>query len=74
MPLYEYRCVDCQEQFEALRPMKDADESIGCPACDGLKTKRTLAVFYAQSGGRVLAGSQPNCTACSAQSCSSCGR
>ncbi len=74
MPIYEYLCVDCQEKFEALRPMKDADVSIGCPVCDGLNTKRTLAVFYAQSSGRVLANSQPKCTACSAQSCSSCGR
>lgn len=74
MPIYEYLCLDCREEFESLRPMKDADEPIDCPLCNRGNTSRKITVFYARSGGRVLAGSDVNCSSCSAQGCSSCGR
>lgn len=76
MPLYEYICLDCQNRFDALRPMKDADEPIECTQCQSLHTSRLISLFNAQSGGRVIASSAPagGCAGCSASSCASCGR
>ncbi len=51
MPVYEYVCEKCGEQFEALRPMADSDAMIRCPACKSKRTSRTISVFAAHSGG-----------------------
>lgn len=34
MPLYEYLCEECEGIFEAVRPMKQAEEPEPCPVCD----------------------------------------
>jgi putative FmdB family regulatory protein len=73
MPIYEYVCLDCGERFEAIRLMKDADRVIACQNCESERTSRQLSLFYAQSGGRVLAGSDGGCASCSSGTCASCG-
>jgi putative FmdB family regulatory protein len=74
MPIYEYICLDCGNQFDALRTMSAADEPISCQQCNSEHTSRMLSVFYAQSGGKAVAGGNTlNCTACSSKSCSTCG-
>ena len=72
MPIYEYACLDCGEKFEALRSMNDADTPIACVQCEGEHTSRLLAVFFAQSGGRVVASGNSACTTCSSNSCATC--
>ncbi len=74
MALYEYVCLDCGSRFDALRSMKDADALIECVKCNSDHTSRTISVFNAQSGGRVLAGgNNASCASCSSGSCASCG-
>lgn len=74
MPLYEYICMDCRKHFDALRSMKDADQQIKCVYCNSENTSRTISVFFAQSGGKVLAGSNSGgCSSCAGGSCSTCG-
>jgi putative FmdB family regulatory protein len=72
MPVYEYACLDCRHRFDALRPMKDADAPIPCGECGSLHVSRTLSVFFAQSDGRSVAGSQSGCAACGGGHCASC--
>lgn len=31
MPLYEYRCLNCEKDFETL--VLDSDEEVNCPQC-----------------------------------------
>lgn len=73
MPIYEYVCLDCKERFELMRPMKDADAPISCRKCESEHTSRMLSLFYASSGGRVVAGSGPSCSGCAGGSCATCG-
>jgi putative FmdB family regulatory protein len=74
MPIYKYLCLDCDTKFDAIRPMSEADKPIQCNFCAGERTIRKISVFFAQSGGKVLAGSQTKgCAGCSGGSCSSCG-
>jgi len=47
MPLYEYRCDDCQGITEALRTMSSADKPIACEHCGSAKTRRVQSVFAA---------------------------
>lgn len=75
MPIYEYYCADCGTRFDALRLMKEADQPIPCNGCKSQHTSRVISVFYAQSGGRAVAGtaSASGCAGCSGGTCASCG-
>lgn len=74
MPLYEYVCLDCGNRFDALRPMKDADSAIQCARCQSDHTSRMLSLFFAQSGGKAVAGGHTSsCASCSGGTCATCG-
>ncbi len=72
MPIYEYVCLDCGEKTEVMRPIKDADAPLACPKCQSEHTSRLLSLFFATSGGRVVAGGGSACSTCSSSSCSTC--
>jgi putative FmdB family regulatory protein len=53
VPVYEYRCVECDDTFEQRRPMAAADDGVTCP--DGhTEVRRLLSVFA--TAGRATAG------------------
>ena len=75
MPLYEYRCSDCETRFDALRAMSEADAPIACPKCGGEDTHRLISLFTAVGGGGVIAGAGASCGSCTpSSSCATCGR
>lgn len=41
MPIYEFECIDCGDQFERLQRLSDPDPSI-CPKCGAPRVKRRL--------------------------------
>jgi putative FmdB family regulatory protein len=57
MPLYEYRCADCAQTFEAL---VQPGESAECPACASQRLERLLSVPAAPR----VNGAPPLPTAC----------
>jgi putative FmdB family regulatory protein len=74
MPIYEYVCLDCKQEFELIRPMNQSDQPPVCESCGGENVKRKLALFYAKSGGHSVSGSSaPSCSGCAGGNCSSCG-
>jgi putative FmdB family regulatory protein len=48
VPLYEYRCIDCEGVFEVRRSMADADAEVRCP--DGHTQVRRLLSVFATAG------------------------
>jgi putative FmdB family regulatory protein len=72
MPIYEYICQDCQNEFERIRSFKDADAAQTCNHCQGENIKRQISLFNATSGGRAIAGTG-GCNSCAGGSCASCG-
>ena len=72
MPVYEYVCLDCKTQFDALRPMAQADKPIACESCGGDHSARTLSVFFAVSEGRTVAGAADGCAHCAGGHCAGC--
>ncbi len=75
MPIYEYICKDCDTRFDVLRSIKDADAPIMCKECESRNTTRAISVFFANSGGKALAGTSSGggCSSCAGGSCSGCG-
>ena len=63
MPIYEYRCGECGEQFEKLVRMGDGDSDIACPRCGSKKARKSLSLFGvgAGKGSGSLAGSGGSC-------------
>lgn len=52
MPTYEYRCSNCQHQFEELQSIKDAPKKV-CPKC----RKHKLVRLIGAGGGILFKGS-----------------
>ena len=52
MPIYEYRCDQCDHVFEVLQK-RDAPAPEACPACSALGPKKqvTASAFHLKGGG-----------------------
>jgi putative FmdB family regulatory protein len=74
MPLYEYRCSECNTLFDALRAMSDADAPIACPKCSSENTQRAISLFSAIGSAGMIAGAGPSCGSCTpSAACATCG-
>jgi len=74
MPLYEYKCPDCDMCFDALRAISDADAPIACPKCGSENTGRMISLFSAVGSEGVIAGAGASCGSCTpSASCATCG-
>ena len=47
MPLYDYACLDCGEQFEAL-VLRNSDPAV-CPRCQGTRLEQQISMFRVDS-------------------------
>lgn len=52
MPIYEYRCPDCQHQFEVIQKMSDDPVTV-CPECGKQQVKKMISQssFVLKGGG-----------------------
>ena len=64
MPLYEFSCAKCGEQFEelVLSHQPEAIAEVTCPACGSRKVKKKVSTFASGvTGGSSTAGSATSC-------------
>jgi putative FmdB family regulatory protein len=59
MPIYEYRCQDCGNQFEKL-VRRDAAQP-ECPSCGHDNLAQVLSTFAAHAGGSSKSADMPVC-------------
>ena len=57
MPIYEYRCADCDRHFE--RYVATTAGAASCPSCGSGSVKRMLSLFAMKSEGGPVASSMP---------------
>jgi putative FmdB family regulatory protein len=69
MPIYEYKCNKCSEDFEMLVFGK---KSIVCPKCKSEEVTKKLSVFGMSGVEKPFAGSSTGCASCSKGTCTSC--
>ena len=50
MPIFEYRCNDCGEEFDELESIANRDKPHKCPSCGSMKSERRISTFCAGSG------------------------
>ena len=58
MPIYDYRCTDCDERFDQL--VRRAEDVVSCPSCGSDHSERLLSVFAGMGGSRSNAASTPD--------------
>jgi putative FmdB family regulatory protein len=63
MPIYEYQCKDCGDDFEKVVRFSEADQNPACPVCQSQNTKKKISVF-APLGGSLKGGSSSTSTSC----------
>jgi putative FmdB family regulatory protein len=55
MPIYEFRCLDCDKKFSILFRTRSMLQSHVCPECGGNNTERVISTFaYHRSGKDIL--------------------
>jgi putative FmdB family regulatory protein len=54
MPIYEFRCLQCNRVFELLALRKDDTVEMKCPECQSSEIERIM------SRANVVAGSNPS--------------
>lgn len=70
MPIYEYICDKCGEEFELLVFNNTVVE---CPQCRAKDVRKKLSLFGMSGVEKPFAGTSSGCTSCSKSTCSSCG-
>ena len=45
MPIYEFRCADCNRKFEILVLRREEKSPAPCPHCNGEKVQRLISRF-----------------------------
>ena len=48
MPIYEYECRKCGEEFESFRGLFDNDSKVTCPTCGEKEPKRRMSKAFSK--------------------------
>jgi putative FmdB family regulatory protein len=58
VPLYEYRCEQCERRFELLRRVGQSSEGLVCPHCGDARVEKEHSTF-ASAGASAGGGCAP---------------
>ena len=68
MPIYEYRCNQCEREFE--RYVQTGQAAVACPACRSARVTRRLSVLGAlRPGGTAAAAGMSGGGGCCGGGC-----
>ncbi|MBT8351223.1 MAG: zinc ribbon domain-containing protein [Deltaproteobacteria bacterium] len=71
MPIYEFKCLKCQEYFELLVINNDDEAKLQCPKCKSKEYERILSTtnFATGNGAGENKGPAATTRTCSGGSC-----
>ena len=52
MPIYEYRCEECDEPFEVFVRSSSQQTDFACPKCGSQRVKKAMSLFGVGGAGR----------------------
>ena len=73
MPIYEYKCLKCDSEFEKL-VFGSSNNGINCPDCQSTDVERLFSAFngVSRSSDGSTHSMSSGCSSCSATSCAGC--
>lgn len=77
MPIYEYKCCNCGEDFEEYVATAAAATQVTCTICGSGNIQRSMSMFGFASrggGGEVVTSGRSghNCSGCASHNCGHC--
>lgn len=60
MPIYNYHCEDCGENFEVLKGVNSENSELKCKKCGSENVKKDFSTFNVNDSGGNF-GSGPGC-------------
>jgi putative FmdB family regulatory protein len=66
VPIYEYRCSPCGQEFQKL---VSGQSEVACPSCRSPEVRRTLSIFGIRGGSAAVAAERTGGTCCGAGGC-----
>ncbi len=71
MPIYEYRCERCGDEFELL--LASSASPARCPGCSSSRVKKRFSLFAVAGSGRQPGEARgASCGGCRSRNCSTC--
>lgn len=71
MPIYEFRCQDCEQDFEKI--ILGSANEVKCPHCQSDRVIKKISAFSFKSGSKFVSSSTSGgCSSCSSPHCSTC--
>lgn len=62
MPLYEFHCDGCDEEFEEILAQRDALDDVTCPACGSQDVRKLLSGFTMSTQGAAAGSISSSCS------------
>lgn len=65
MPIYEYKCIDCEQPFEELVISARVVDTVVCPSCESNHVEKKISTFASKiAGGSSLPHSMSSASSC----------
>jgi putative FmdB family regulatory protein len=61
MPIYEYRCTECGENFEKFVRSAAQQETLTCPKCRSPQVKKAISLFGVGGASKSKSASAAAC-------------
>lgn len=65
MPIYEFDCQSCGNEFDKLVRSMSAVSDVTCPACDSSQIKKKMSLFSSRTGGLNSDSASSSSASCS---------
>ncbi len=49
MPIYEYRCEECDHRFEIIQRLGEGADGLACPGCGAPRLEKMFSTFAASA-------------------------
>lgn len=72
MPIYEFKCSNCEEFFEVIVKSSNDNDAVSCPKCKSTEFQRVVSktnFSMGSSSGKGAKGVQTQERACSGGTC-----
>jgi putative FmdB family regulatory protein len=74
MPVYDYRCTDCNKTYDVFHKGKEVVEDVVCPSCGSTRHKKLMSVPVVSMGSSSSASDYSGDSSCDSGCCGgACG-